>query len=218
MSEEAGRESDLTTKARLREAAIRVTSTAGLGSLSARRVAVEAGVSPGLIAHHFGSMHGLRRACDDHVAKVIRQLKVTAIEEGTVSNPVETLNDPAVAPLAGYLAAALTETSDIVDQLVDELVDDAERYLELAVERGLVRPAADPRRRAVIIMLRALGSLTLRDHMSRLLGVDLTDLQNNDPTAVAAMYAATVDLDAYGYLSEELAEHVLDHLTPRKTP
>lgn len=214
MAEKADRESDLTTKARLRDAAIRVTSRTGLGAFTARRVAVEAGVSPGLIAHHFGSMDGLRRACDHHVAGVIRQLKVTSIESGAVANPLDALNDPAVAPLAGYLAAVLTETSDIVDELVDELVDDAERYLALAEERGLVRPAADPRRRAVIVMLRSLGAFTHRAHMSRLLGVDLTDMQNNDPAAVAALYAATVDLDAHGYLSEELAERMLDHLTP----
>jgi TetR/AcrR family transcriptional regulator, regulator of cefoperazone and chloramphenicol sensitivity len=53
---------DLTTKARLRETALALFADHGITATSLRSIAAVAGVSPGLVIHHFGSKDGLRRA------------------------------------------------------------------------------------------------------------------------------------------------------------
>ena len=55
---------DLTARARIRDAALRLFAERGLDGTTIRDIAKEAGVSGGLIRHHFGSKDGLRSACD----------------------------------------------------------------------------------------------------------------------------------------------------------
>ncbi|NUR49810.1 MAG: helix-turn-helix transcriptional regulator, partial [Hamadaea sp.] len=55
---------DLTARARIRDAAIRLFADRGIAGASVRDIAQEAGVSSGLLRHHFGSKEALRDACD----------------------------------------------------------------------------------------------------------------------------------------------------------
>ena len=65
---------DLTARARIRDAAI--TSFAATGfDATVRQIATQAGVSAGLVIHHFGSKDGLRAACDAEVLRRIFELK-----------------------------------------------------------------------------------------------------------------------------------------------
>ena len=66
---------DLTATARIRDAAIEQFGEHGFG-VGLRAIAKAAGVSPGLVIHHFGSKDGLRKACDDYVAEKIRTTKI----------------------------------------------------------------------------------------------------------------------------------------------
>ena len=61
--------SDLTAAARIREAALRRFAERGVAATSIRDVAKAAGVSPGLVQHHFRSKARLRRAVADHVMR-----------------------------------------------------------------------------------------------------------------------------------------------------
>ena len=54
--------SDLTGRARIRESALRLYGAHGAEAVSLRKVAREAGATPGLVTHHFGSRAGLYRA------------------------------------------------------------------------------------------------------------------------------------------------------------
>src|SRR5690625_7661105 len=64
--------SDLTARARLRDAAIEVFGAEGFAA-SVRTIAARAGVPPGLVIHHFGSKDDLRAVCDEHVATLIAE-------------------------------------------------------------------------------------------------------------------------------------------------
>jgi AcrR family transcriptional regulator len=64
--------SDLTGRARIREAALRLYAAHGAEAVSLRAVAREAGGTPGLVTHHFGSRAGLYRAVQDHVVEMFR--------------------------------------------------------------------------------------------------------------------------------------------------
>ena len=196
---------DRTVRARLRDEAIELVAVRGLDALTARAVADRAGVSAASVINNFGSMAGLRAACDDHVAAVIRAEKMKAMSTGISFDVVGALRDAEVGPLAAYLAAVLAEDSPAVAHLIDEMVDDAQAYLESGVASGMIRPSADPRGRAVVMTLSSLGSLVMHRHLARLLGVDLT-AQGSDPLALAPYVAPTYELYAGGLFTDEFSQ------------
>jgi len=94
---------DRTTKARIRDAAIECFAAKGAEGTTARKVAAAAGVSPGLVMHHYGSMDGLRLTCDEHVASTIRRHKEEALAAGPNLDVLAALQSVGSGPLMGYL-------------------------------------------------------------------------------------------------------------------
>ena len=70
---------DLTARARIRDAAVELIGRDGFDGLTVRVVAKQAGVSPGLVIHYFGSKDGLRAECEEFVGDRIHE----AIEQAT---------------------------------------------------------------------------------------------------------------------------------------
>ena len=69
---------DLTARARLRDAAIECFAARGFAE-SLRAIAARAGVSAGLVRHHFGSKEQLRAECDATVLNRYRSLKTESM-------------------------------------------------------------------------------------------------------------------------------------------
>ena len=199
-------------RARIRDAAIDVVAAGGLDALTARRVAEEAGVSAGSVINHFGSMAGLREACDDHVAMLIREDKMRAMTAGASLDIASTLRDSGSGHLVGYLAAVLAEDSPAVARLIDELVADALTYVQAGVEAGMIQPTDDPGGRAVVLTLSGLGSLVMPRHLRRLLGVDLTD-PAADPTSWANYLGPTYEFYAQGLFTPAFGSKATAALT-----
>jgi len=124
---------DRTTRARIRDAAIGCFAENGIAGTTARKIATAAGVSPGLVIHHFGSMDGLRNACDEYVAAIIRQEKQEAMAAGPGLDLLAALRDSKAGSGMGYLARVLADDSPAVAALVDDLVADAEGYFQQGV-------------------------------------------------------------------------------------
>lgn len=164
---------DRTAKARLRDAAIGIVAEAGAKALTARGVAERAGLSAGLIRHHFGSMSDLLVACDEHVAATIRQLTEEAIHGGPGFDALSSVRQSGSTHLMGYLALRLGDDSPHLNALVDALVDDAAGYMADGVRLGLFTPTPNERHRAAMMTVYALGSLVMRRHLQRLLDVDI---------------------------------------------
>lgn len=165
---------DRTSRARLRDAAIELVADGGMRALSARAVAERAGLSPGLIRHHFGSMAELVHECDAHVAADIRRAKEEAIQRPVGFDPLASLRAEGRSSISRYLAARLAEDSPRLDQFVDTLVADAEGYLSRGEEAGAVRPTGDEHQRAAVLTVFSLGTLVMHRHLTRLTGFDLT--------------------------------------------
>jgi AcrR family transcriptional regulator len=197
---------DRTTKARIRDAAIDCIAEAGVRDTTVRMVAAAAGVSPGLVMHHFGSMDGLRTACDEHVTSSIRQVKEGAMAAGPGLDVLGIMRETKIGPAARYVARMLAEDSPAVERLVDDLVSDAEQYLERGVESGLLRPSGDPRGRAAVLALWSLGAIALHRHMERILGVDLTDPDVLSGPAIAAYMGPAYEILGTGIFTEEAAD------------
>lgn len=197
---------DRTAKARIRDAAIECVAEHGVAGTTARKVATAAGVSPGLVIHHFGSMEGLRSACDEYIAATIRQEKRAAMSAGTGLNLLDALSATRAGSLMGYLSQVLVDDSPVVTELVDSLVTDAEAYLEEGVEAGMLRPATNPRGRAAVLTLWSLGAIVLHHHVKRILGADLTDPEAGQ---VALSYTAPVyEILGEGIMTAPLIDQV----------
>src|SRR5262249_4006130 len=71
---------DLTAGARIREAALAQFAEHGFERTTIRGIARAAGVSPGLLRHHFGSKQELKDAVDAHVMAEIRRANAEVME------------------------------------------------------------------------------------------------------------------------------------------
>ena len=65
---------DLTGRAVIRNAALRLFAEHGHDAVTMRGIAAAAGVSPALVVHHFGSKEGLRAAVDAYAGKAFDSL------------------------------------------------------------------------------------------------------------------------------------------------
>jgi len=167
------RNQDLTTRARIRGAALARFPQEGFGATTLRAVAADAGVSPGLVVHHFGSKEGLREACDDYVVEVFRETKRAAMEEGNLSNTdFAATAIQTSAPVMRYLGWALARGHEAADELFDELLREGIAASQLGIERGLVRGSDDLERRVATQMAMQLGMIVLHRHLERNLGID----------------------------------------------
>jgi AcrR family transcriptional regulator len=192
---------DRTTRARIRDAAMARFARHGVAGASLRAVAEDAGVSPALVIHHFGSKEGLRRACDQHAAAVIREGKREAVA-GAAPDPLAALRgrQPQVLSVTAYLARTLIDGSDEVNGLVDEIVADAASYSEEYIRAGIMKPSDDVRARAVVLAVWSLGALVLSRHLERLLGADI---MGEGDDAMPYLLPAT-EILAKGALAESL--------------
>jgi len=196
---------DRTAKARIRDAAIACFAEHGIAGTTVRKVATSARVSAGLVMHHFGSMDGLRAACDEHVTAVIRELKGGAMAAGAAFDPLAAFRSAAGGPpLARYLARTLVDQSPQVADLVDELVTDAIAYIETGVETGMLTASRYPRERAAILTIWSLGALVLHQHLERLIGIDITG-PIDQPEAVSAYVAPGLEILS-GFLTKTTVE------------
>ena len=64
---------DRTARAVIRDEALRLFAGRGPDAVTVRQIAAAAGVSPGLVIHHFGSKDGLREAVDQYVLACSRR-------------------------------------------------------------------------------------------------------------------------------------------------
>jgi AcrR family transcriptional regulator len=200
---------DRTARARIRDAALEAFGALGYAGASLRVVAAGAGVSQPLILHHFGSKEGLRTACDEYVAAIIREGKQESVAEGPGIDALAALRRTARSRVAlRYLARSLTDGSPGVASLVDELVHDAEGYTEEAVRTGMMRPGSARREVVVVLTLWSLGGLVLHEHVERLLGVDLL----GDPEQFGPYMTAAAEVLG-GVLTDDVVARIRSQLT-----
>ena len=152
---------ELTAGERILQAALRRFAVDGL-SAPLRRVAADAGVSAGLIIHHYGSREKLLLACDARVLEITRQEKSEVMQGGAPEMLIQLADVEKYAPAVGYVLRRLQAGGTLVTQFVDDFVADAAEYMEEGVEAGLLTPSRDPQARARVLTEMALGALLLQ--------------------------------------------------------
>ena len=176
--------------------------TKGVAASSMRAVAGAAGVSPGLIVHHFGSKEGLISAVDEAVlARINLTISEVPIEgSGTelIARRAEVVaallrSQPA---LCDYLGRALAERTQASTELFHRLFLFAARD-ERLITAGVLRADTDPFWRAMHQVILIVGPLLLRPLIERELGGELLGEDN-----VTRWMRARTDLLQHGLYTE----------------
>jgi AcrR family transcriptional regulator len=160
---------DLTARARIREAALKRFAEQGYERATIREIAKTAGVSPGLLRHHYGSKDDLRQACDHYVFEMLHGVNAQLLDD-----PGSSASTQHVSKRFGrYIGRSLVDGSPTARAIFDEMVTLTERWLERSDEARPDPPTIDRRIRAALVTAMAVGIPLLHEHVSRALGVDM---------------------------------------------
>ncbi len=163
---------ELSAVDRIRNAALKILATHGASGTSLRAVAAAAGVSLGLVQHHFATKAGLIKAVDDYALAVV----VTAITQpvpDTTPDSVAEIGDRVTRmiaenpDIADYVGRALTDGRPVADMMFDSLLNSGTARWHRRGERGETRPGLDLTWAAINALVLALGTLILRRHIDR---------------------------------------------------
>ncbi|MER7498837.1 TetR family transcriptional regulator [Nonomuraea pusilla] len=198
---------DLTARARIRDAALRHFGEHGFERATIRGIAETAGVSSGLVRHHFGSKQALREACDAYLAKMIGRLNDQARTADLAGGDVNyvALGRAALGQYQQYLARALAE--GWAAPVFDGMVGMAEQWLAEADRDRTDPPFAERRVRAAVGVAMALAVPILHRHLSRNMGVDVFS-----PEGDHLLARALLDIYSHPMLTPDAAAAARDAL------
>jgi len=120
---------DLTAKARIRNAAFELYAAKGEANTSVREVAQAAGVTHGLVVHHFVNKEGLHRAVQQHVVDLLRHALNSVPTDGTPAE-IGKARDASVARMYSenptylrYIRRQLLDPASVDHELLDVLAE-----------------------------------------------------------------------------------------------
>jgi AcrR family transcriptional regulator len=160
---------DLTARARIRDAAIALFAERGIGPATIRDIAQAAGVSSGLLRHHFGSKEGLRQACDEYAMAQLTQIRTQVFDDGRFQDQAFLGSiQPAAMQLQRYLVRSTLDSPDSTSAMFARMVEVGEQWLDsqnVHVE--------DQRAYAAVLVAMQMGMFLMADQLSAALGTDV---------------------------------------------
>jgi AcrR family transcriptional regulator len=173
-----------------------------------RDIAQAAGVSSGLLRHHFGSKDGLREACDEYAMARTAELRAAMLQDGRLSDHafMGTVQ-PVAMRLQRYLVRSMVDNPSPV--VFERMVEAGEDWLA-----GTDIKTADPKAYAAVIVAMQIGMFLLRDQIGRSIGADL-----ETPAGHLRMLRAAVDIFSQPLLTPEQtaqAQTALERLLTEK--
>jgi TetR/AcrR family transcriptional regulator, regulator of cefoperazone and chloramphenicol sensitivity len=187
---------DLTARARIREAALEHFARDGYDRTTIRTIAKTAGVSPGLLRHHYGSKEDLREACDHYVFEMIHRANAEILSDPGATAQIRQTSKP----FGSYVARSLADKSPTVGPIFDELVTMTEAWLARADDARADTPTVDRRVRAAVVTAMKIGIPLLHEHVSRALG---TDMFGPDGDRLIAL--ALLDIYSHTLIDQDVA-------------
>ena len=174
---------DLTARATIRNAALRLFAERGPDAVTVREIAAQAGVSPALILHHFGSKDGLRAEVDVFAAKAfdaiieaipteeLAELLTGGASRGSLAEAFAR-GFPPGSPLPAYLRRLLLTNDPAGAALFGRWYAATRRLLDVMAEMGVARPSDDPDIRAAFFLVNDLALILLRNQIAVAIGAD----------------------------------------------
>lgn len=158
---------DLTAKARIRNAALDLYSKFGPDRISLRAIAAEAGVTLGLVQHHYRTKAGLRDAVDQ---LVVDYFEAALAEVPDADRPAElaAARDDAVRrmlkanpPVVNYVRRALLDPTGENLHLLGVLVDLTAREVSTLRKSGRASTKRRESTQIVAVLVRQMGEMLL---------------------------------------------------------
>lgn len=173
---------DLTAAARIRNAALEGFALRGVASTSIRDVAKLAGVSPGLVQHHFKNKDNLRRAVDAYVTRVGAEA-IGGDNDGhdTPAESVQNIGDRLTAWMRDhqlsllYVIRGAAEGDESALQVFDTFVRVGDAQLARLADDGLLRENLDHRWAVLHVIIMNLATALLEPAISRHLEAPLRE-------------------------------------------
>lgn len=199
-----GSNPDLSTRARIRDAAILEFAAHGVKGASVRGIAKAAGVSPGLVQHHYKNKKALRVACDEHILALMIHLRDSGLIEGGMRDPVFIADAlRTLEPTMRYMARALADGGPAAESMFDTVFMFMETFLKRG-DLGVPPPeGADIAAMAAMHTAMQLGLLMLQSHAYRVLGSE-----PGDPLTTARMGLARLSLSSDLVLAPATADRI----------
>lgn len=182
---------DRSTVARIRDAAIARFGEAGFDKATVRDIAADAGVSPALVLHHFGSKARLREACDDFVVAEFTRSRIEAVESGETDPFAAMAGVQREQHLMRYFLQGLRDNSSGAGRLFGALFEETLRLMEVSVEQGIIRPSENLHDVTAVLLAWQFGGLLLQEHVARILGAGTETLDMMPRFAWASLEVLT---------------------------
>jgi AcrR family transcriptional regulator len=129
-------------------------------------MSIAADVDVETLTELFGSIDGLRAACDDYLQSTVRNAKTEALTNPDPRSWFSQVADiESFAPMMSYLVRTLQADDESGRVLFQRMTDNAERYLEDAVRAGTIKESRDPKARARFLAMCGGGGFLLYLHM-----------------------------------------------------
>jgi AcrR family transcriptional regulator len=185
---------DLTARARIRDAAIDLFAERGIGPATIRDIAQAAGVSSGLLRHHFGSKEGLRQACDEYAMAELAQIRSRIFDDGRSQDQTFLGSvHPSAMRLQRYLVRSTLDSPGSTSLMFARMVEVGEQWLDsqnIHVE--------DQRAYAAVLIAMQMGMFLMADQLSAALGTDVTK-----PLGHLRMLRGAVEVFAHPLLKDQ---------------
>lgn len=184
-------QSDLTARARIRDAAITLFAEKGIAAATIRDIAQAAGVSSGLLRHHFGSKEGLRDACDEYALNQIKALGIQFTETNLLGRIT-----PELMRLQQYLIRSVNEGSPSALAMFDKTLEYGEYWLETS---GI--EVSDPRAYLAVISVMKMSMFAMQDLLSHALGQNVAE-----PAGWARVLSASIEIFSHPLVTPDVVE------------
>lgn len=174
---------DLTARAAIRNAALRLFADRGIDAVTVRAIATQAGVSPALVLHHFGSKEGLRAEVDafaqqafDAILQAVPSEDLAKLLTGGAASgslaEAFARGFPPGSPLPAYLRRLLLTNDPAGAALFGRWYAATRRLLDGMVQAGVALPSVDPDVRAAFFLVNDLALILLRNQIAIAIGSD----------------------------------------------
>jgi TetR/AcrR family transcriptional regulator, regulator of cefoperazone and chloramphenicol sensitivity len=168
---------DLKAAAVIREVAMRLFADRGAAAVTVREIAAAAGVSAGLVMHHYGSKDGLKDAVDRRAAAFFEEMlgELARIgEQGGSASLAELFAARLEAQpvMVGYVRRLLLDGGEAADALFGKLFGSTMAGMRSLVQAGVVRPVQDEQTRTAFLLANDLSLVLLRRQITQVTGTD----------------------------------------------
>lgn len=209
---------DLRAAAVIRETAMRLFAERGAAAVTVREIAAAAGVSPGLVMHHYGSKDGLKGAVDHHAVAFFEDMLgefARLGEDGGSASLAELFasrleSEPA---MIDYIRRLLVDGGEAASGLFAKLLDVTEAGMRALAAAGVVRPAPDERIRTAFLLANDLSLVLLRRQIAQAVGFDPLTREG-----LGTWSAAVLDVYTSGVFTFPPAQEVPGEAEPDERP